>query len=163
MYYGRDLNIMSLGQRSSDSLGVDTAKVRKILLITASLLAAACVSVSGIIGFIGLIVPHLMRSLVGPDNRKLIFVSMLAGAILLLAADTLSRAILPAEVPVGVERHDVVVNTHDLSGFLPLESSFGCCMSCGTGDAGTAGVAFGPARSAPSVGLGVQARSFGGP
>ncbi len=102
IFYGRDLNIMSLGQRSSDSLGVDTARVRKILLVTASLLAAACVSVSGIIGFIGLIVPHLMRSLVGPDNRKLLLVSMLAGAILLLAADTLSRAVLPAEVPVGV-------------------------------------------------------------
>lgn len=102
IFYGRDLNIMSLGQRSSDSLGVDTARVRKILLVTASLLAAACVSVSGIIGFIGLIVPHLMRSIVGPDNRKLLLVSMLAGAILLLAADTLSRAVLPAEVPVGV-------------------------------------------------------------
>ncbi len=102
IFYGRDLNIMSLGQRSSDSLGVDTAWVRKILLVTASLLAAACVSVSGIIGFIGLIVPHLMRFLVGPDNRKLLPASMLAGAILLLGADTLSRAVLPAEVPVGV-------------------------------------------------------------
>ncbi len=102
IYYGRDLNIMSLGQRSSDSLGVDTTRVRKILLVTASLLAAACVSVSGIIGFIGLIVPHLMRFLVGPDNRKLLLVSMLAGPVLLLAADTLSRAVLPTEVPVGV-------------------------------------------------------------
>ncbi|MEN8142209.1 MAG: iron ABC transporter permease [Thermodesulfobacteriota bacterium] len=102
IFYGRDLNIMSLGQRSSDSLGVETARVRKILLIGASLLAAACVSVSGIIGFIGLIVPHLMRFLVGPDNRKLLMVSMMAGAILLLAADTLSRAVLPSEVPVGV-------------------------------------------------------------
>ncbi len=102
IFYGRDLNIMSLGQRSSDSLGVETVRVRKILLIGASLLAAACVSVSGIIGFIGLIVPHLMRFLVGPDNRKLLLVSMMAGAILLLAADTLSRAVLPSEVPVGV-------------------------------------------------------------
>ncbi len=102
LFYARDLNIMSLGQRSSDYLGVDTARVRKTLLITASLLAAACVSVSGIIGFVGLIVPHLMRFLVGPDNRRLLPAAMLAGGVLLLAADTLTRAVLPAEVPIGV-------------------------------------------------------------
>jgi iron complex transport system permease protein len=101
-YYGRDLNIMSLGRRSSDSLGVDTAKIRKILLLSASLVTAICVAVTGIIGFIGLIVPHLMRYLVGPDNRKLLPVSALAGAILLLLADTLTRAVLPVEVPIGV-------------------------------------------------------------
>ncbi len=102
LYYGRDLNIMSLGKRSSDTLGVETVKVRKILLLTASLVAAVCVAVTGIIGFIGLIVPHLMRYLVGPDNRKLLPVSALAGAILLLLADTITRAVLPVEVPIGV-------------------------------------------------------------
>lgn len=102
LYYSRDLNIMSLGIRSSDSLGVDTVKTRKILLITASLVTAICVSVSGIIGFIGLIIPHLMRFIAGPDNRKLIPLSCLAGAVLLLWADTVSRAILPNEVPIGV-------------------------------------------------------------
>jgi iron complex transport system permease protein len=102
IYYGRDLNIMSLGRRSSDTLGVETAKVRKILLLTASLVAAVCVAITGIIGFIGLIVPHLMRYLVGPDNRKLLPVSALAGAILLLSADTITRAVLPVEVPIGV-------------------------------------------------------------
>jgi len=102
LYYSRDLNIMSLGRRSSDSLGVETAKVRKILLLSASLVAAVCVAVTGIIGFIGLIVPHLMRYIVGPDNRKLIPVSVMAGAILLLTADTLTRAVLPVEVPIGV-------------------------------------------------------------
>ncbi len=102
LYYGRDLNIMSLGHRSSDSLGVDTVQTRKTLLIIASLVTAVSVSVSGIIGFIGLIIPHLMRFIVGPDNRKLIPASCLAGAILLLAADTISRALLPREVPVGV-------------------------------------------------------------
>ncbi|HBT96285.1 MAG TPA: iron ABC transporter permease [Desulfobulbaceae bacterium] len=101
-FYGRDLNIMSLGRRSSDTLGVETARTRKILLVTASFVTALCVSVSGIIGFIGLIVPHLMRFAVGPDNRKLLPVSILAGATLLLAADTLTRAVLPAEVPIGV-------------------------------------------------------------
>lgn len=102
LYYARDLNILSLGSRSSDSLGVETARTRKLLLLTASLVTAVCVAVSGIIGFIGLIVPHLMRFLVGPDNRKLLPVSIFAGASLLLMADTLTRAVLPAEVPIGV-------------------------------------------------------------
>jgi iron complex transport system permease protein len=102
LFYGRDLNIMSLGNRSADSLGVETAKTRKVLLLTASLVTALCVAVSGIIGFIGLIVPHLMRFIVGPDNRKLLPVSVLAGACLLLIADTVTRAVLPAEIPIGV-------------------------------------------------------------
>ncbi len=102
LFYGRDLNIMSLGRRSSDALGVETARVRKILLLTASLVTAICVAVAGIIGFIGLIVPHLMRYLVGPDNRKLLPASAFAGSILLLVADTATRAVLPVEVPIGV-------------------------------------------------------------
>ncbi|HCC54929.1 MAG TPA: iron ABC transporter permease [Desulfobulbaceae bacterium] len=101
-YYARDLNILSLGSRSADTLGVESTKVRWILLLGASLVTAVCVSVSGIIGFIGLIIPHLMRFLVGPDNRKLLPVSILAGALLLLAADTVTRAVLPVEVPIGV-------------------------------------------------------------
>jgi len=101
-FFGRDLNIMALGQRSADSLGVDSARTRKTLLLVASLVTAVSVSVSGIIGFIGLIIPHLMRFLIGPDNRKLIPASCLAGATLLLIADTISRALLPREVPVGV-------------------------------------------------------------
>lgn len=102
LFYGRDLNIMSLGGRSANALGVETARTRKVLLLTASLVTAICVAVSGIIGFIGLIVPHLMRFVVGPDNRKLLPVSVLVGASLLLMADTVTRAVLPAEVPIGV-------------------------------------------------------------
>jgi iron complex transport system permease protein len=102
LYYARDLNIMSLGGRASDSLGVETGRTRQILLVSVSLVTAVCVSVSGIIGFIGLIVPHLMRFLVGPDNRKLLPVSIFGGSILLLGADTITRAVLPAEVPIGV-------------------------------------------------------------
>ena len=100
--FARDLNLMSLGERSASSLGVETKKVMMILLVTASLVAAVCVSVSGIIGFVGLLIPHMMRSLTGPDNQKLIPVSLLAGAILLLCADTVTRAVLPSEVPIGV-------------------------------------------------------------
>ena len=102
MFFSRDLNIMSLGQRSAESLGVETQRVRLALLVTASLVTAVCVSVSGIIGFIGLVIPHLMRFFVGPDNRALLPVSMLAGAILLLLADTFTRVLLPGEMPIGV-------------------------------------------------------------
>ena len=102
IFYARDLNLMSLGNRAASSLGVDTRKVTIMLLITASLVAAICVSVSGIIGFVGLLVPHMMRLITGPDNRRLVPVSLLAGAILLLVADTLTRAVLPTEIPIGV-------------------------------------------------------------
>ena len=102
IFYARDLNIMSLGSRSADSMGVDVRRVRVTLLSVASLVSAVCVSVSGIIGFVGLLIPHLMRFVVGPDNRVLLPASALAGAILLLGADTITRAALPHEVPIGV-------------------------------------------------------------
>ena len=101
-YYARDLNLISLGNRTASSMGVDTARVMLVLLITASVIAAVCVSVSGIIGFVGLLVPHMVRLITGPDNRRLLPVSLLAGAILLLGADTVTRAILPTEIPIGV-------------------------------------------------------------
>ena len=101
-YHARDLNILCLGGRAAASLGVETKRVRLTLLITASLVAAAGVSVSGIIGFVGLLIPHLMRFLVGPDHRLLLPASALAGAALLLGADTVSRVVLPHEVPIGV-------------------------------------------------------------
>jgi iron complex transport system permease protein len=102
LFFSRDLNLMSLGDRSAASLGVNTRRVMLILLVTASMVTAVCVSVSGIIGFVGLLVPHMMRRISGPDNRKLIPVSLLAGAGLLVVADTLTRAVLPAEIPIGV-------------------------------------------------------------
>ena len=102
IFYARDLNLMSMGDRTAASLGVETRRTMLILLVTASMIAAVCVAVSGIIGFVGLLVPHMMRALTGPDNRRLIPVSLLAGAVLLVSADTLTRAILPAEVPIGI-------------------------------------------------------------
>ena len=102
MFFARDMNLMSLGNRTALSLGVDTRKVTIFLLVLASLVAAICVSVSGIIGFVGLLVPHMMRLLTGPDNRRLVPMSLLAGAILLLTADTITRSVLPSEIPIGV-------------------------------------------------------------
>ncbi len=101
-FFARDLNLLALGERPAAALGVDFQRVTLTLLVTASLVASVCVAVSGIIGFVGLLVPHLMRMLVGPDNRRLLPVSMLAGAILMLGADTLTRAVLPQEIPIGV-------------------------------------------------------------
>lgn len=102
LFYSRDLNIMATGERAATTLGINTVRLRWVLLITCSLMTALCVSVSGIIGFVGLIVPHLLRHLLGPDNRQLIILSTLGGGLLLLLADTITRAVLPAEVPIGV-------------------------------------------------------------
>ncbi|MGL4208745.1 MAG: FecCD family ABC transporter permease, partial [Candidatus Adiutrix sp.] len=102
MWSAVDLNIMTLGTRSAETLGVNTRKVRLRLLGAASLAASAAVSVAGIIGFVGLIVPHLVRMVTGPDHRSLIPLSALGGALLLLAADTTVRVFLPGEIPVGV-------------------------------------------------------------
>ncbi|MDR1545605.1 MAG: iron ABC transporter permease [Deltaproteobacteria bacterium] len=97
-----DLNVMTLGVRAAESLGVDASKTRLKLLAAASLSASAAVAAAGIIGFVGLIVPHLMRLLVGPDHRALLPLSALGGATLLLLADTAVRAWLPGDMPVGV-------------------------------------------------------------
>ena len=102
LFHSRDLNIMATGDRAATSLGVQTVRLRTVLLATGTLLTSLAVSVSGIIGFVGLIVPHLLRHLVGPDNRRLIPLSFLTGGLLLLIADTITRAALPAEVPIGV-------------------------------------------------------------
>lgn len=102
LFYARDLNLISLGNRAASSLGVNLKKVTLILLITGSMLAAVSVSISGIIGFVGLLIPHMVRFITGPDNRKLIPISLLAGATLLLVADTVTRAVLPHEIPIGI-------------------------------------------------------------
>jgi iron complex transport system permease protein len=102
LYLARDLNVMALGDKVAMSLGVHTNRTRTALLIAASFIAAVCVAVSGIIGFVGLVIPHLMRFVVGSDNRILIPTSALLGGILLLFADTVTRAVLPQEIPIGV-------------------------------------------------------------
>ncbi len=101
--FSKDLNIMLLGEDSAQNMGVETEKVKKVILITSVLITAFLVSVSGIIGFVGLIVPHMVRLLMGPDHRILIPASGLVGGIFLIVADTLSRTIIaPTEVPVGI-------------------------------------------------------------
>jgi len=99
----RDLNTMMVGEEHALHLGLNVNGVRLIILLAASLVTAAAVAVSGIIGFVGLVVPHVVRLLVGPDHRILIPVSLLGGAIFMVWMDTLARTIiLPAELPVGI-------------------------------------------------------------
>jgi iron complex transport system permease protein len=102
-FFMRDLNVLSLGDERANQLGVQADKIKKILLVLASILAAAAVSVSGIIGFVGLITPHIMRIIVGPDHKVLYPASVISGGIVLLLSDTLARTVLtPREIPVGI-------------------------------------------------------------
>ncbi len=97
------LNILVLQEESALGLGVNVKKVRFLLITTASLITGAVVSVSGTIGFVGLVAPHSMRLLLGPDHRMLLPVSFLSGSIFLVVSDTLARMVsYPVELPVGV-------------------------------------------------------------
>ena len=97
------LNLLQLGDEEAHYLGVNVKRKRQQLLLLSSLLVGAAVSVSGVIGFIGLVIPHLIRMTTGADHRWLIPCSTLAGACLLLIADTLARTLVqPAEMPVGL-------------------------------------------------------------
>lgn len=97
------LNLLQLGEEDAHYLGVDVRRVQCILLLCSALLVAAAVAVCGVIGFIGLVIPHLMRMWLGSDHRAVVPGSVLAGACLLLIADTLARtAVAPAEMPVGL-------------------------------------------------------------
>ncbi len=101
--FARDLNVMQLGEESASHLGIETEQVKKILLALSSLIAGVAVSMSGIIGFVGLIIPHTVRLIVGPDYRILIPASALLGAIFLIFADSIARIVIsPAELPVGI-------------------------------------------------------------
>ncbi|ECC1507601.1 iron ABC transporter permease [Salmonella enterica subsp. houtenae] len=97
------LNLLQLGEEEAHYLGVDVQTIQRVLLTGSALLVAAAVAVSGIIGFIGLVVPHLIRMWLGADHRATIPGCVLAGAFLLLMADTLARTLVaPAEMPVGL-------------------------------------------------------------
>jgi iron complex transport system permease protein len=99
----RPLDLLTLGEEPARYLGTDVAVTRRRVYLAASLLTAAAVAVAGVIGFVGLIVPHLGRALFGGRHRALLPASFLAGGILLLLADTLARtAVAPRELPVGV-------------------------------------------------------------
>jgi iron complex transport system permease protein len=101
MAYG--LNAFALGEESAAHLGVEVERLKRWAIVLAALCTAAAVSVSGIIGFVGLVVPHIARRLFGADHRHLVLSAAALGAILMVWADTLARSVArPTEIPVGV-------------------------------------------------------------
>jgi iron complex transport system permease protein len=99
--FARDLNVLLLGEEDARALGLEVEWTKRVLLTVSALLTAAGVAMTGVIGFVGLVVPHVMRLLVGPDHRVLLPTSALAGGAFLVAADTLARS-GPGELPVGI-------------------------------------------------------------
>jgi iron complex transport system permease protein len=100
---GRPLNLLQFGDEQARQLGLNVERAKLIIVITASLVAATAVSFSGIIAFVGLIVPHIVRLIWGPDHRRLVPLAILVGGSFLLCADILARIVLaPRELPVGV-------------------------------------------------------------
>ena len=102
LYHSKDLNLLLVGSETAKSLGVEVEKVKKILLLATTLMVAFAVSACGVIGFVGLVVPHCIRLVAGSDNRLIIPYSTVVGGIFLLLCDTLARTVLmPSEIPVG--------------------------------------------------------------
>ncbi len=103
MLCGHALNLLQFGDEQAQQLGLNVTRTKRIILISSSLATAAAVAFSGIIGFIGLIVPHLIRLWFGPDYRRLLPLSVLGGATALLLSDILARVLIaPQEIPVGI-------------------------------------------------------------
>jgi len=101
--YARALNLFSLGERQAAHLGVSVDRTKLVVLIVSTLLTAGAVSIAGIVGFVGLVVPHLVRLMVGPDYRLLLPMATICGGIYVLWADTVARMLLsPTEIPLGV-------------------------------------------------------------
>ncbi|MCB4790392.1 MAG: iron ABC transporter permease [Elusimicrobia bacterium] len=102
-FMGFELNILTLGDEKASYLGIDIFTIKKILFVTASLVTGACVAGSGIVGFVGLIIPHATRRFVGPDHKILIPASALSGAVFLILCDIFARTVFaPVELPVGI-------------------------------------------------------------
>jgi len=99
----RDLNLMTLGEEAAAHLGLHVEQSRRLFFVVASLMTGATVAACGLIGFVGLIVPHSVRLAIGPDHRRLVPASALAGAAFLVLSDGLARtALAPREIPIGV-------------------------------------------------------------
>jgi iron complex transport system permease protein len=99
---GRNLDLLSLGEQPAQSLGLPVEKLKVRILLASALMVASVVSLAGVIGFVGLVVPHLARMVAGPRNSRLLPLSVVLGANLLVLADALARTVAPQEIPVGV-------------------------------------------------------------
>jgi iron complex transport system permease protein len=101
--YARDLNLLALGESEATHLGVDLEKMKKVVLVASAFITAAAVSVSGLIAFVGLIIPHITRLILSPDHRILMPAAALMGATFLIVCDILARVVIaPSELPVGI-------------------------------------------------------------
>ncbi|PKL61318.1 MAG: ABC transporter permease [Methanomicrobiales archaeon HGW-Methanomicrobiales-2] len=96
------INVLTMGDEEARALGVNTERLKVIIILLATVITAAAVCMSGIIGWIGLVIPHMGRMLVGPDNRYLLPISVLLGGAFLIAVDTVARTAAPAEIPIGI-------------------------------------------------------------
>ncbi|NLP44304.1 MAG: iron ABC transporter permease [Peptococcaceae bacterium] len=96
------LNLLAFGDEEAKSLGVNTERLRLIVIFCATLLTASAVAISGMIGWVGLVIPHFARSIAGPNYRNLLPVTILVGGSFLLVVDTLARSLLPMEIPLGI-------------------------------------------------------------
>ncbi|HEX8090216.1 MAG TPA: iron chelate uptake ABC transporter family permease subunit [Blastocatellia bacterium] len=103
LIYARDLDLLLMGEEAASSLGVEVEQVKRIMLTSAALLTGAAVAISGVLGFVGLVVPHIVRLLIGPSHRRLIPASALTGAVFLIFADLLARTLhRPEEIRLGI-------------------------------------------------------------
>ncbi|MDD2466732.1 MAG: iron ABC transporter permease [Desulfobulbus sp.] len=102
LFFAKDLNILMLGEETASNLGVNIKRARNWLLLFSSIETGGAIAVSGVIGFVGLVAPHIMRSLVGPDNRKLIFFSGMLAAVFIIYADLFVRLIVAVDLKVGI-------------------------------------------------------------
>ncbi len=102
LFFAKDLNLLMLGEETAANLGVNIKRARNGLLLFSSIETGGAIAVSGVIGFVGLVAPHIMRSLVGPDNRKLIFFSGLLAAVFIIYADLFVRLIVVVDMRVGI-------------------------------------------------------------
>ena len=96
------LNILAFGDEEAESLGVNAAALRLVSIVCATLLTASCVAISGVIGWVGLIMPHVVRFIAGPDNRIVVPLSVILGGAFLIAVDTACRSLMPSEIPLGI-------------------------------------------------------------
>lgn len=96
------MNLLAMGDEEAQSLGLNPSKLRLLIIAGCTLLTSAAVSISGIVGWIGLIIPHMARMIVGPDNRILLPASLSLGASFLLLIDNISRAVISIEIPIGI-------------------------------------------------------------
>lgn len=101
--FAQDLNAISLGEEEAKHLGIDTQNIKRILILITALISASLICICGVIGFVGLIVPHMMRRIVGPNHKLLIPMTCLAASVFIILCDLVSRTLFaPVEIPIGV-------------------------------------------------------------